>query len=154
VQFPQDKNPEEYHYFVVDLDAQHMPHAVFTFLTLVDRGRYNRSDDDQFAFHHNGAHIVFGSPSKEWQDVMLFQEYSEQMPHAQYSMGWTGLGPDLYFNVDNSEMHASRRDPCFGKVTHGWSVVERMHQSSGALEEEDWKEMETPVKIVSAVILR
>ena len=54
----------------------------------------------------------------------------------------------------NSEMHASRRDPCFGKVTHGWSVVERMHQSTGALEEEDWKEMETPVKIVSAVILR
>jgi cyclophilin family peptidyl-prolyl cis-trans isomerase len=159
MRFAQDQeDPNKFHYFVVELDADNMPHAVFTFLTLVDRGSFHPSDDGtHFSFHHNGAHIVSGSPMnhKDWNDLMLYQEYSENAPHEQYTMGWSALGPNLYFNLrDNNERDGNIRDPCFGRVVFGWSVVERMHKSTGSLEEESWKEMDDPVKVISIDFVR
>jgi hypothetical protein len=148
----------------VELDGQHMPHAVYTFLSQVDAGAFNSQDDDYssrnptFAFHHTGAHIIFGSPYEQDWDAriprLLFQEYSDQVPHHAYTMGWSGMEPNLYFNVrDNTEHHGAIRDPCFGKVTRGEEVVNLIHGAAGELEEDDWKELPAHVLIASIVIL-
>lgn len=155
-------------YMTIDLDGENMPHAVFTFLSQVEAGLYNTRG---FGFHHSGDHIVFGSPTmgldeysgnefgQVWEDSgvarLLFQEHSEVVPHVPYTIGFSGRGPNLYFNMmDNTEAHRDARDPCFGTISRGTNLADWMHSLAGTLNPGDWKEMETDVIIRSATILR
>eukprot|EP00980_Cylindrotheca_fusiformis_P003045 scaffold713_cov131-Cylindrotheca_fusiformis.AAC.3 len=165
--FAEDE-PEQFNYMTVELDGENMPHTVLTFLTQIDHGLYNTGG---FAFHHNGDHIVFGSPIanhlnfdeedtwERWQfsgvSQLTYQEYTERVPHLPYTIGFSQRGPNLYFNVlDNTLAHGEIRDPCFGKVTRGWELVDRMHMASGELGTGDWKPLEPGyVAIRSAFIL-
>eukprot|EP00980_Cylindrotheca_fusiformis_P003044 scaffold713_cov131-Cylindrotheca_fusiformis.AAC.2 len=156
-------DPDAFQYMTIELDGQHMPHSVFTFLSQVEAGAYNSQDgieNPSFSFHHNAVHIVFGSPYEPegwWSSKvprLLFREYSDHAPHQAYTLGWNGMGPDLYFNVrDNVELHGSIGDPCFGKVTRGEALVDRMHGATGQLGEDDWKEFPDDVVVISIVIL-
>lgn len=154
-----DDAPDIFRYMTIDLDGQYMPHSVYTFLSQVDAGAYNSQERPNFAFHHNGIHIVFGSPYEpdDWSSRLprlLFQEYSDQVPHEALTMGWSGMGPDLYVNVrDNTEMHGAIRDPCFGRIIRGEAVVNFMHGFSGEMEESDWKELPADIVVVSIDIL-
>lgn len=158
---------DAFNYMTVELDGENMPHTTYTFLSQVDYGLYQTSG---FAFHHNARHIVFGSPMANhlnpneeeswgrWENSgverLLFKEYSPEMPHVEYSMGFSGTGPNLYFNtMDNTEAHGSIEDPCFGKVTRGWEVIDRMHSASGELVGNDWKELQPGSAVVQSIVL-
>ncbi|KAL7568164.1 hypothetical protein ACA910_020859 [Epithemia clementina (nom. ined.)] len=115
VHFPQD---EHAWYFVVETAPLHaMPHAVSVFLDQISSGLYN---DGGFAFHHNGQHILFGSPvpnfithpnglpaegGEEYEHgqayltrrftesgfgKLAFTEYSPDFPHVEYSLAFAG----------------------------------------------------------------
>merc|ERR1712150_153892 len=83
---------------------------------------------------------------------VFFQEYSDRFPHETYTLGFSGRpgGPSFYINtIDNTKNHGpggyaadGKGDPCFGKVIHGFDVVDRMHQASGELKEGEWKDTE------------
>eukprot|EP00934_Nitzschia_sp_Nitz4_P009162 Nitzschia sp. Nitz4//scaffold297_size22919//11866//13169//NITZ4_008522-RA/size22919-augustus-gene-0.6-mRNA-1//1//CDS//3329546301//9152//frame0 len=142
-----------------------MPHSVFTFLELVERGMYN---NDAIRFHHNGAHISQGSATdsatlQKFMDTgighVLYQEYSPNFPHVAYTAGFSSRpsGPNFYFNTkDNSAVHGpggyaadGSPDPCFGKVTRGFDVIDRIHGLTGALEAGAWREIQPPVPVLS-----
>mmetsp|Transcript_20648 Transcript_20648/g.50707 ORF Transcript_20648/g.50707 Transcript_20648/m.50707 type:complete len:404 (+) Transcript_20648:81-1292(+) len=169
LEFPPGDEGEQLNlqYMTVDLDGENMPHAVLTFMQQADAGLYHKRG---FGFHHVGDHIVFGSPSfgideltgnefgQVWEDSgharLLFHEHSEVVPHVPYTIGFSGRGPDLYFNMmDNTEAHHEARDPCFGTISRGRNVADYMHSMAGTLEPGDWKEMEHPVIIRSANII-
>ena len=144
--------------------ADEMPHTVYTFLEQVDKGLYN---DGGYAFHHNAIHVVQGGPirnhltpfdidpSEKFQNSgvanVLYQEYSDNFRHAPYTLGFSGRpsGPNFYFNVqDNSNLHGpggyaedGSADPCFGRVTRGHEVIDRMHQLDGGVQPGEWKEL-------------
>jgi cyclophilin family peptidyl-prolyl cis-trans isomerase len=166
LQFAEDSS-DALKYMTVELDGENMPHAVLTFLSQVDQGLYNTGS---FAFHHHGDHIVYGSPvanhlnpneEESWQlwessgvSQLMFHEYTDQVPHAPYTIGFSGRGPNLYFNVlDNTESHAEIRDPCFGKVTRGFEVIDRMHEASEEMENGDWKEIEPGFVAIRSIII-
>jgi len=141
-----------------------MPHTVDTFLSQVELGLF---DDGGFAFHHNGDNIILGGPTRnhltpEETDPgqrfadsgvahVLFQEYSSNFPHQRYTVGFANRpsGPDFYFNTqDNSALHGPNgyaddgsADPCFGLVTRGTDIIDRIHDLTGPLEQGDWKEL-------------
>ena len=151
LRFSQDE-PDHFHYMTLSLDGTSMPHTVYTFLSRVDQGLYYQSG---YAFHSNAYHIVFASllfeeypdSLRRWESSgygqLTFLEYSDNVPHERYTVGFSGLSSSMYINTrDNTELHGNIRDPCFGKVTRGWEVVDRMHSSSGILEENDWKEIQ------------
>ena len=147
-----------------------MPHTVFTFLEQVEMGLY---DDGGYAFHHNGEHIIMGAPvfnhltpqdmdpAQRFADSgvksVLFQEYSYNFPHYAYTVGFAGRpgGPDFYFNTqDNSALHGpggyaenGSADPCFGRVTRGTDIIDRIHGLTGQLDQGDWKEMSPYVAV-------
>lgn len=147
-----------------------MPHTIYTFLEQVSMGLY---DDGGYAFHHNGNHIIMGSPEVNHltpQDMdplqrftdsgmasVLFQEYSYEFPHTPYTIGFAGRpgGPGFYVNTqDNSNLHGPNgyaqdgsADPCFGSVTRGQDVIDRIHTMTGELQQDDWKQIETPVAV-------
>lgn len=149
--FSQD-GPDNYNYVTLSLDGINMPHSVYTFLSRIDQGLYNQAG---YAFHSNGYHIVFASllvekfpdSVRRWESSgssqLLFLEYSKNVPHEPYTVGFSGLSSSMYINTkDNTELHGNIKDPCFGKVIRGWEVVDRMHSSSGVLEQNDWKEIQ------------
>ena len=152
-------------YMTVDVDGENMPHAVLTFLSQVDAGLYQTRG---FGFHHSGEHIVFGSPvgnvngmesGEIWEasgfSRLLFHEHSEVVPHVPYTIGFSGRGPSMYFNMqDNTVPHREVRDPCFGTISRGRNVADYIHSMAGPLNPGDWKEMENLVTIRSAVVLR
>mmetsp|Transcript_6017 Transcript_6017/g.14251 ORF Transcript_6017/g.14251 Transcript_6017/m.14251 type:complete len:473 (-) Transcript_6017:253-1671(-) len=141
-----------------------MPHSVFTFLEQVELGLY---DDGGYAFHHNGEHIIMGAPvfnqltppdmdpaqrfDESGVASVLFQEYSYGYTHQAYTVGFAGRpgGPNFYFNTqDNSELHGpggyaedGSADPCFGRVTRGMDIIDRIHSLTGQMERGDWKEL-------------
>eukprot|EP00980_Cylindrotheca_fusiformis_P005374 scaffold1143_cov96-Cylindrotheca_fusiformis.AAC.7 len=150
---------------------EQMPHTIFTFLEQVSMGLY---DDGGYTFHHNANHIFMGSPianhlTPENMDPMerfinsgvdhvLFQEYSTEFPHVQYTVGFAGRpgGPNLYFNTnDNVELHGPNgyaqdglADPCFGIVTRGQDLIDRIHGMTGEFESaNDWRALDDPVAI-------
>lgn len=74
-------------------------------------------------------------------DKMPFQEYHEDYPHDQYTLGYAGRpgGPDFYINkINNSKNHGpggqkihdlhEEADPCFGKVIKGTELLDEMNK--------------------------
>jgi len=130
-----------------------MPHSIHLFLEQVQHGLY-----DGTTFHRNSVHMVQAGPSAspeimaaKWQQHpslqnVLFQEYSVQTPHKQYTIGYPGRplgGPDFYINVrDNSDVHGPTQanrgiaDPCFAHVVSGFDVLRQIHTSP--TREGDW----------------
>jgi cyclophilin family peptidyl-prolyl cis-trans isomerase len=133
---------------------EHMPHSVFQFLELVSHKVY-----DGTTFHKRLNHIVQAGPSVETKaqqrgslllldpslSNIMFQEYSPEMAHTPYTVGFPGRpgGPDFYVNMkDNSAIHGpggqswhygdlvDDADPCFGTIVEGIDVIERIHQSN------------------------
>jgi cyclophilin family peptidyl-prolyl cis-trans isomerase len=166
LQFPEE-NLDDLYSLTVDLEGESMPHSVLTFLSQVDEGLYNTGG---FAFHHNAIHIVFGSPISNhlnkneletWTSFetsglsrLIFQEYSPEVPHVEYTIGFSERGPNIYFNTrDNTQNHGSIRDPCFGKVEKGREIIDRMHAASGELEEDDWKELQPGFVAVRSIAI-
>jgi len=145
-----------------------MPHSVHLFLEQVDHGLFDASD-----FHRNADHILQAGPSgiddasenqrerytkfvKEYPSLLhtLFQEYSADFPHREYTLGYSGRpsGPDFYINLssENEQLHGpggqthhyatvkhgdpnavpyEDADPCFARIIRGTDVVDRMRQS-------------------------
>lgn len=119
----------------------HMPHSVFHFLELVSHGVY-----DGTPFHRNAKHLIQAGPSARELNLdglgrLLFQEYTAEMPHTEYTLGFPGRpgGPDFYINMqDNTKLHgpggqswhygdiADEADPCFATVVQGRDVVGRI----------------------------
>ncbi|GKY98908.1 hypothetical protein MPSEU_000846600 [Mayamaea pseudoterrestris] len=131
-----------------------MPHSVYWFLEQVERGLYNGA-----SFHRNAHHVIQAGPVSYFStppdahlaqnfrqsgfSSVLFQEYSPNFPHTQYTLGYAGRpgGPDFYISVrDNSVIHGpggqsayndpGEADPCFAKVIDGVEAVERMRRSA------------------------
>ena len=122
---------------------------------------------------HNAVHVVQGGPianhltpygvdpNERFQESgvasVLFQEYSESMPHVPYSVGMSGRpsGPNFYFNVqDNSKLHGpggyakdGSADPCFGRVVRGQDAIDTMHQLNGGVNPGEWKELDPKVAV-------
>ena len=77
-------------------------------------------------------------------------------------MSSTAGGPIIYINMDDNTQHHGPGgydggpDPCFGRITHGHDVVERMHSSSpgGVPPPGEWRDMESgPIAVKSIRIL-
>lgn len=144
-----------------------MPHSVHLFLEQVSHGLY-----DGTSFHRNAQHILQAGPSRSAEShaafrrhpsltSVLFQEYSIDYPHLQYTVGYAGRpgGPDFYINLrDNQELHGpggqaghysdqivhTEADPCFAKVVKGVSLVQQLHSL-----QVDWQDvLVAPVKIL------
>lgn len=80
---------------------------------------------------------LYGKFTEAKLDKMPFQEYHEEYPHEQWTIGYAGrpAGPDFYINkIDNSKNHGpggqkihdlhEEADPCFGKVVKGMEMME------------------------------
>lgn len=144
-----DGNPTK---FIIEMASlEEMPHSVHLFLEMVDRKLW-----DGCAFMRNAGHVVQASSvpyyKTEGQQLLkkfkesgflsvAFQEYSPNVPHKKYTVGFAGRpgGPDWYVStVDNTENHGpggqssyaipGEADPCFGKVIQGFDAVDRMHK--------------------------
>ena len=122
-----------------------MPHSVHLFLEQVDHGLY-----DGTSFHTNAEHVLQAGPNDsaatERQRAhyanfverypslvnVLFQEYSVDMPHHEYTLGYPGRpgGPDFYINLtpDNEQLHGPG-----GQTQHYYAS----HSSGGGEEEND-----------------
>ena len=76
---------------------------------------------------------------------VIFQEYSPQITHKQYTIGYPGRpgGPDFYVNMrDNSAVNGPGgqhthysdlildADPCFARIVKGFEAIERVHRSA------------------------
>jgi cyclophilin family peptidyl-prolyl cis-trans isomerase len=155
---------------------EHMPHSIFHFLELVSRKVY-----DGTTFHKRLSHVVqagpglVSEPQQRGSPLLLdpsltsvmFQEYSPQMPHTPYTIGFPGRpgGPDFYVNMkDNSEIHGpggqlrhygdllDDADPCFGSIVEGIDVIDRIHRSN--VEPTKWQDaIAHPVLIKQMKIL-
>lgn len=133
--------------------VEYMPHSVFHFLELVSHNVY-----DGTTFHRRANHIIQAGPSVKSLDYnnsslqldpslgsVMFQEYSSEVPHKMYTLGFAGRpgGPDFYINMkDNSKLHGpggqtwhygdivDDADPCFGTVLKGVDVIDMIYQSA------------------------
>jgi hypothetical protein len=57
---------------------------------------------------------------------------------------------------DNPKVHGpggyakdGSADPCFGRITRGTDIIDRIHALTGELNPGDWKKIENPVAIIS-----
>mmetsp|Transcript_9604 Transcript_9604/g.12546 ORF Transcript_9604/g.12546 Transcript_9604/m.12546 type:complete len:349 (-) Transcript_9604:228-1274(-) len=124
-----------------------MPYVVYHWLTQVEHGAW-----DGCAFIRNAGHVLQASSQdmngKSLRSRFLklpltknigFQEYTDDFPHAKYTLGIAGRpgGPDFYINlVDNKRNHGpggqksydivEEADSCFAKVIDGFDVIKRM----------------------------
>lgn len=153
-------------YMTVELAGPNdMPHAVFTFLEQVDQGMYNFGE---YGFAYNAPHVTQAMPltdglSRRFDESgishLFFPEYSSQYPHQQYSIGLTGrpAGPNFYINTrDNTHAHGPQgltvdgnADPCFGRITRGQDIVDRINAATGDLHDGDWKKIDNGIVILS-----
>lgn len=170
--------PEGAHpFFVIQLHPlKNMPHAVHLFLEQAYHGLW-----DGCSFVVNAPHILqagtfpggtssktYAEKIKEFEevglDVLSYQEYDRLYPHVQWSVGFAGRpgGPDFFINkMDNTKNHGpggqrhhtfgEEADPCFGFVSEGKEVLERMYVMQTDAKN-DWV-MEKPVHIVRARII-
>lgn len=167
----------EHHSFIIELyPLMAMPHAVHLFLQQVYHGLW-----DGCSFVVNAPHILqagtfpggntvvtYAEKIKAFEDVGLdvvsYQEYSEEHPHKQWTVGFAGRpgGPDFYINkLDNTNNHGpggqiqhrlgEEADPCFGHIVEGKDILERMYEMKTDAKH-DWV-MDNPVHIVKARIL-
>ena len=127
-----------------------MPHAVHLFLEQVEHGLYNGASfyrntmtKIQAGFQQN-PDLMAKLEAEPSLGSVLFQEYSPDMAHRQYTLGYPGRpgGPDFYVNMlDNTQLHGPGgqhhhtsdvmvdADPCFARVIRGFNTMERIHRS-------------------------
>ena len=152
VQLPHKKNSQSK--FVVELaPLDLMPHSNEIFLDMVA----NEAWDNTVFYHHlQHTHVLAAAPvnfgtfepkNHHWKALgytgLSFPEYSGDWPHEEYTLGFSGKGPNFYINaLDNSKNHgpgtqnhhdlASDADPCFAKVVWGKQVIQDMMPTKGA----------------------
>lgn len=156
-----------------------MPIAVNLFLQQIHHKLWN-----DCAFVINAMHILQAGPhqykgkgeyaanammlkskfEKSRLDKMPYQEYSEEYPHAKYTVGYAGRpgGPDFYINkVDNSVNHGpggqthhdlhEEADPCFGRVVGGIEVMGEIDRIP--VDREKGSLLAAPVTIVGGKVI-
>ncbi|KAL7531182.1 hypothetical protein ACHAXR_003882 [Thalassiosira sp. AJA248-18] len=133
-----------------------MPIAVNLFMQQVHHKLWNGC-----SFVINAMHILQGGPHRYTEggkydanldelvskfenarlDKMPFQEYSDEYPHGQYTVGFAGRpgGPDFYINkIDNHVNHGpggqshhdlhEEADPCFAKLVGGMGIIAELNR--------------------------
>jgi hypothetical protein len=161
--------------FVVEMGSlEYTPHTIHYWLSQVSLGLWNDS-----SFVRNAAHVIQADPQsadtgnrhiknfveKHQPLHVAFQEYDENQPHVQYTLGIPGRpgGPDWYISTeDNDEVHGpngqlqydmpEEADPCFAKVISGFDVVDRVHAMP--IKSVDDNDMVYHVEIESITILQ
>lgn len=131
--------------FVVELASIDLvPHSVETFLNMVSEKLW---DNTVFYHHLSQHHVIAAAPvnygtfeTKHYHFDALgyngvsFPEYHSRFQHKEYTIGFSGLGPNFYINtLDNTEHHGpggqghhdlpNDADPCFGKIISGQKVI-------------------------------
>lgn len=111
--------------------VDYLPHSVFNFLEMIRNGCGEGENDritDVF------QHIVVFRCGK-WSEKLYFQEYVDEYPHRQRTLGWSNRpgGPNFYVSIlDNSEAHGRgsqgqpnpyEADSPIGKVIEGFEEV-------------------------------
>lgn len=139
-------------YFTIETAPNHiMPHAVHTFMNLID----NRVWDGSM-FIHKVDHVALApiseniSPKKTTVKSLLFPEYSSEWPHEVNTVGFQGRpgGPSIYVNLDdNTDWHGpggqlqhelvEEADPNFAKVIDGFDVLKRFREINRKAVKED-----------------
>lgn len=162
-----------------------VPHAVHFFLEQIEHGLWNSEN----YIYLNGPHVLQIGPQVWEEDYgemtdeeyeerrvghfyelgleeLIFPDYSEEYPHVQYTLGFTGRpgGPDFYINkMDNSETHGPggqdqhalehQADSCFGMIVEGIEVMQTIFNAK-TYAEKGWEWMiEEPIPITRAEIL-
>ena len=145
-----------------------MPHSVNTFMRQVYHKMWQNmhlvlNDENKLQFgprEKYGEQKQFGTNFSN----LLYQEYSAEYPHEKWTIGFAGrpAGPDFYINMqDNTQLYGptddkhAEADPCFGKITEGFDILERIasipHYNGG--DEEDLAKY-YEVKILNAFLIR
>jgi cyclophilin family peptidyl-prolyl cis-trans isomerase len=160
----------EFAYLTLELaPLDEMPHTVWFFLNQVDQGLYNHAD---FGFKFNAPHVTqagtFTQEAKErfhgsGLGEVLVTEYSHAFPHETYTVGLTGRpgGPNFYINTrDNSKWHGpggyaadGSADACFGRITRGSKIIDRIRGLTGDLHDGDRKDIQPSPSIHSMKVL-
>ena len=134
LEFPGEATPSSFVVEMAPLDV--MPHSVDSFLGMVSAGLW-----DGCSFVMNAVHVIKAAPlpsqemtagdklsafEREGLNHLAFQEYSEDYPHKQYTLGFSGGdSPSWYVNTeDNTEIHSG--DPCFGTVVEGFDTIRKL----------------------------
>lgn len=163
--------------FVVELaPLDLMPHSLELFLDMVTQEAW---DNTVFYHHVKHMHVLAAAPvnfgtyqrkDHHWKALgftgLSFPEYSTEWPHEEYTLGFSGRGPNFYINgKDNSVSHGpggqdrhkltGDADPCFGKVVWGKQVIKDMmpmkspppsttgnEKKDGGDEPQNWKNVE------------
>lgn len=132
--------------FVVEMaPLDLMPVSIHLFLDMVTAGIWNNTI---FLHDEEVEHVIAAAPVDHATQTIKhnhisnigwvglgFPEYSDQFPHAQYTIGFAGQGPTFYINtMDNSEQHGpggqghhllpDDADPCFARVVEGFEVID------------------------------
>eukprot|EP00548_Thalassiothrix_antarctica_P001640 CAMPEP_0194134866 /NCGR_PEP_ID=MMETSP0152-20130528/4922_1 /TAXON_ID=1049557 /ORGANISM="Thalassiothrix antarctica, Strain L6-D1" /LENGTH=305 /DNA_ID=CAMNT_0038830783 /DNA_START=165 /DNA_END=1082 /DNA_ORIENTATION=+ len=166
VEFPDDETVGIFEIRLAPLNL--MPHAVNTFLKQVSKKLWDKT----VFWHHDGVdhviqaagiHYRTGETKHHHFDAMdvgalSFGEYSADMPHKRYTLGFAGRGPEFYINaLDNTEVHGpggqghheyeDEADPCFAEIISGFDTVNQMNaiqlkQSKEAARRKDWHDNE------------
>jgi len=130
--------------FVVEMaPLKLMPYTVHYFLEQISQKLY-----DGTSFGCNPGHVIQTWPypyianvdvnmwapfADSGMDKLAFQEYSHDYPHEKYTLGFAS-GSEFYISLeDNTVSHgpaleSTITDPCFGKIVHGFKVLDRMRK--------------------------
>lgn len=155
-------NDLTYEYVTVELDGENMPHSVFTFLSQVEFGAYQAQQrTPAFWFSQVGNNTILGVPTGslgEWNvewPALMFEETYDQVSSDSYTLGWNGMGPELYISAVNQ--YRSFPNAPFGRVTQGTEVVDRMYYSATTQDPSNKNnslhQLVHPVTLISATIL-
>lgn len=186
VQFTVELDAKEQDFVVELASLEYMPHASHFFLDMIDM---HLLDHTIFLHHEKVEHVIAGLAMDYrslqlknhhlaylgWQ-TLAFPEYSVEVPHEKYTIGFARSGPTFYLNtMDNTRVHGpggqghhvlpEDADPCFGRVVQGEEVVDALvafgmqHRQSVSQDDEDndhpWRdEMHSWTHLVKAVILK
>lgn len=145
VKIPHIQQAREFTVQMASLDL--VPHSVQTFLDMISQGMF---DNTVFYHHDQNSHVIAAAPvvygtfeqkSHHFEAMgfngVSFAEYSNDFPHEEYSLGFSGRGPNFYINtMDNTRNHGpggqghhelpDEADPCFGRIISGQSVIKEM----------------------------
>jgi len=141
-----------------------MPHSIHLFLEQVDHGLWNGNVilcNSPFILQaiaggdgSVGADgLVPSSPKIEafensGLDALIFREHHESLPHDQWTVGFSGMGPSFYINKVDSD----HKDPCFGTVTEGKDVLQEVFLLP-TIDKDIGFKLAPPVRIIKATVL-